>query len=71
MKHTACNQASGPTLARSPDAFAVAAGLGRTTIFAAIAAGRLRARKIGARTLILDEDGREFLASLPEAGKTA
>jgi hypothetical protein len=25
----------------------------------------------GARTLILNEDGREFLASLPEAGKTA
>jgi hypothetical protein len=56
----------GPTLARSVDDFAMAIGIGRTTLYAEIAAGRLKARKVGKRTVILDEDGRAFLASLPE-----
>jgi len=56
----------GPTLARSVEDFAIATSIGRTTVYAEIAAGRLKARKVGKRTLILDEDGRAFLASLPE-----
>jgi excisionase family DNA binding protein len=38
---------------------------GRTTIYAAIKSGALKARKIGRRTIILDEDLRGWLASLP------
>jgi len=37
----------------------------RAKIYQEIAAGRLVARKLGARTLILDEDGQSWLRSLP------
>ena len=47
------------------------AGVGRTTIYEAIAEGRLKARKLGRRTLILRDDlPTQFLAALPEV-KTA
>ncbi len=46
------------------------AGVGRTTIYEAIAEGRLKARKLGRRTLILRDDFTQFLAALPEV-KTA
>jgi hypothetical protein len=39
--------------------------IGRSSIYNQIAAGRLRARKIGRRTVILDEDWQAFLASTP------
>jgi excisionase family DNA binding protein len=42
-------------------------GLGRTKIYEAIAAGTLKARKCGKRTLILPDDLREFLTNLPQA----
>lgn len=45
-----------------------AAGIGRTKIYEAIARGELKARKCGKRTLILKEDLRIFLSSLPAAG---
>jgi hypothetical protein len=38
---------------------------GRTTVFAAISSGALKARKIGRRTIILDDDLRSWLMSLP------
>jgi excisionase family DNA binding protein len=41
------------------------AGLGRTKIYQEISEGRLRARKCGRRTLILKDELRQFLASLP------
>ncbi|HYZ41926.1 MAG TPA: hypothetical protein VE687_15080 [Stellaceae bacterium] len=37
----------------------------RSSIYNQIASGRLRARKIGRRTVVLDEDWRAFLASAP------
>jgi excisionase family DNA binding protein len=43
------------------------AGIGRTKIYQAITAGNLKARKCGKRTLVLRDDLREFLASLPGA----
>ena len=39
--------------------------IGRSSIYNQIAAGRLRARKIGRRTVILDEDWRAFLTAAP------
>ena len=43
-------------------------GLGRDAVFAAIRDGRLVARKLGRRTIIVDDDLRQFLAELPRAG---
>jgi excisionase family DNA binding protein len=43
------------------------AGIGRTKIYQAISEGRLKARKCGKRTLVLRNDLREFLVSLPDA----
>jgi excisionase family DNA binding protein len=44
-----------------------AAGIGRTKLYQAITAGNLKARKCGKRTLVLRDDLRDFLASLPGA----
>jgi hypothetical protein len=60
-----------PKLAYSVEEFGAVAGLGRTKLYAEIAAGRLRARKAGKRTVILAEDGRAYLASLPELASGA
>ncbi|MCX7324431.1 MAG: helix-turn-helix domain-containing protein [Hyphomicrobiales bacterium] len=48
-------------------------GIGRTTLFNLIRDGRLRAVKVGSRTLIRADDLADFLASLPDArgGKAA
>ena len=46
-------------------------GVGRTTIYAAIAEGRLKARKLGRRTLILRDDLTHFLVALPEIKRTS
>jgi len=41
------------------------AGIGRTKIYEAISEGRLKARKLGKRTLVLRTDLQAFLADLP------
>ena len=53
-------------LAFTLDEFVRATGIGRTKAYDAIKAGTLRARKYGKRTLILADDARAFLSSLPE-----
>jgi len=40
-------------------------GIGRTTAYAEIAAGRLRRRKVGKRSLIAEDDAEAWLNSLP------
>ena len=42
-------------------------GVGRTTAYGEIKKGRLRARKCGKRTIITEDDGDEWLNSLPPA----
>jgi excisionase family DNA binding protein len=61
----------GAKLAYTVEEAAAALGIGRTKLFAEIAAGRLRARKAGRRTLIAVEDARAFLANLPQAPRAA
>jgi excisionase family DNA binding protein len=61
----------GVKLAYTVEEAADALGIGRTKVFAEIAAGRLRARKAGKRTLIAVEDARTFLANLPEMPNAA
>jgi excisionase family DNA binding protein len=41
-------------------------GVGRTLVYAEIKAGRLRAKKVGRRTLIGHDDAEEWFASLPD-----
>jgi hypothetical protein len=53
-------------LAYRVEDFARVSGLGRTKIYEVIKNRKLRARKFGKRTIILDSDGREFLNSLPD-----
>ena len=43
-------------------------GLGRTSLYAAIAAGKLKTRKAGRRTLVETAALRHFIETLPEAG---
>jgi excisionase family DNA binding protein len=42
-------------------------GLGRSTLYEAIGAGKLEARKAGGRTLIPADSLRAFIAGLPSA----
>lgn len=43
-------------------------GFGQTTIYAEIKTGKLRARKLGARTFITIDDLRAWLDGKPEVG---
>jgi excisionase family DNA binding protein len=52
-------------LGRSINAAAIRAGVGRSTIYAAINTGALKAHKAGRRTIIIETDLRTWLASLP------
>ena len=63
------NQEPASALALSPEVAARLIGLGRTKFFELIREGKLRARKVGRRTLILRSDLEAFLASLPEGDK--
>jgi hypothetical protein len=44
-----------------------ASGLGRTSLYEAIGAGKIEARKAGNRTLILADSLRAYIAGLPPA----
>lgn len=52
-------------LGLSPAEAAKTAGVGRTSIYEALARGELQARKFGRRTIILNSDLCTWLAALP------
>lgn len=60
-----------PVLAHSIEDVCRKTSLGRTGVYEEIKAGRLKARKAGRRTVVLDSDLREWLASLPQIGGAA
>jgi excisionase family DNA binding protein len=55
----------------SPAEAAAAAGVGKVRIYQEIDAGRLPARKLGARTMILTEDLRQWARGLPPIGSAS
>lgn len=46
-------------------------GLSRTYLYAALRTGALKARKVGRRTLILDDDLRVWITSFPAVREAA
>jgi excisionase family DNA binding protein len=58
-------------LAHSVDESCAIAGVGRSYLYGAIAAGDLTARKAGRRTLILRSDLEAWLTGLPTAAEPA
>jgi Helix-turn-helix domain len=55
-----------PKLGYSIDEAVDASGSSRTEIYEAIKGGQLKARKRGRRTIILDDDLRDYLRRLPQ-----
>jgi excisionase family DNA binding protein len=51
--------------AMSIDDFCQRYGIGRTKAYEEIKSGRLRARKVGKRSIITDDDAEEWLSQLP------
>jgi predicted DNA-binding transcriptional regulator AlpA len=52
-------------LAYSIEELSAGSGASRSKIYQEIASGRLKARKLGSRTIVLPQDGEEWLRSLP------
>lgn len=63
MTNTKQNTQPTPPIAVSPDEAARLAGIGRTSLYAALAKGDLKSIKIGTRRLIKIEAIHEWLAS--------
>lgn len=58
-------------IAHSVDETVQISGTSRTSVYEAIRSGELKAKKLGRRTLVLDDDLRAWLASLPSFGEAA
>ncbi|MDE4620645.1 DNA-binding protein [Sinorhizobium meliloti] len=54
-----------PALAYDIPSAVSASGIGRTKLFEAMKLGKLKARKLGRKTIILPEDLKAFIESLP------
>jgi excisionase family DNA binding protein len=54
--------------AQSIEDFCSRYGIGRTTVYEEIRSGRLKAVKVGRRTLVPEEAGQNWLRALPPAG---
>jgi hypothetical protein len=55
-------------LGYSVDSLAKAADSSRSVVYEELAAGRLKAKKLGARTIIPADEARRWLQSLPDFG---
>jgi excisionase family DNA binding protein len=64
-------QSDGRKVAHSINEVCAQTGVGRDGIYRAINEGRLRARKFGRRTVILESDLQSFLEGLPTLGAVA
>jgi len=53
-------------LAHSVESFCAAADLGRSLVYQEIAAGRIHAKKVGSRTIILHDEALRYLRALPD-----
>lgn len=51
--------------------FCEAFGVGRSKTYLELKAGRLRAKKLGKKTLITEQEARRWLMALPEASRSA
>jgi hypothetical protein len=51
--------------AYTPSDFCAAYGIGKTTFYAEVKAGRLHVRKVGRRTLVLASDAEQWADELP------
>lgn len=58
-------ETTAPHGAQTVEQFAVDHSISRTTAYAEIASGRLKARKVGARTIIIPEDAAKWRRALP------
>ena len=59
-----------PRLAWGVDDFAATIGIGRSKVYEEIRDGKLRAKKLGARTLITADAAAAYLDSLPDMPAT-
>jgi excisionase family DNA binding protein len=57
---------AGNRLAYPIDEFADAVGIGRSKLYAEIRAGKLKAKKLGSRTLITATEAHAYIDSLPD-----
>jgi hypothetical protein len=57
---------NGERLAYPIDDLADAIGIGRSKLYAEIRAGRLKAKKLGSRTIITTPAARDYLDALPD-----
>ena len=55
----------------SIEEFGILYGICRSLIYVEIREGRLKARKVGRRTVIASEDGEEWFSKLPRVGTKA
>ena len=59
-----------PTLF-SPEGFAQSLGISRATVYRAMKAGELKAKKLGRRTVIEPSAGQAYIAALPDRQSAA
>jgi excisionase family DNA binding protein len=64
------SNATAHRLAYSISEVADITGVGRSILYQEIGEGRLRARKLGRRSLIFDDDLKAWLAALPPKSRT-
>lgn len=64
------NEVNGGKAAYTVAEFCAAHGVGKSLVFEEIAAGKLRTKKAGRRTLIRVDDARAWLDALPEGRST-